>query len=142
MVQSCFAPGERSHSVRIAVVPSLQLRLPDALHSLGEADIVGLELVQANADDKGGCVETPLEKLACLGIFAVGNVVDDDGLETHVAVDEDGGAQQGIHAGVQRPGSERSNRQGHQAGRKQALEGPVVRAMGRARVGYRGGIVH
>jgi len=53
------------------------LGLPDSLDALGETDIVCLELVEANAGEDGGGVESPHGELAGLGHTLGGEVVDD-----------------------------------------------------------------
>lgn len=51
--------------------------MPDSLDSLGETDIVCLELVETNAGKDSGGVESPHGELAGLGDTLGGEVVDD-----------------------------------------------------------------
>lgn len=60
----------------------------------------------------------------------LGDVIDDDGLNTHVGVDEDRSAEEGIQGGVERAGGEGCEGKGHQGCGQSALEGPVVVAVG------------
>ena len=105
------------------------LRIPDTLNSLGKANIIGLELVQADPDKHGGAVEGPPEELADGGEAFYGNIVDNDGLEADVGVDEDGAAENSIQNGVDTARGERRNGQGHETGGEEPLKRPVVRAM-------------
>lgn len=96
--------------VQLSLIPLLRRSLPDPLDGLGQADVVGLELVQADADEDGGAVEEPHGRLAGLGVLARGDVVDDDGLDAEVAVDEQQRAQDGVEPRVQ--GAAREGGQG------------------------------
>lgn len=111
-------------------VPLPHLCLPHALDSLGDADVIRLELVQANAYDDGGGIQPPPEQPAQTGVSPLGDVVDDDGLEANVGVDEDGRAQDRVHGGVERARRKGGNGQRHQARGQEALKRPVVRAVG------------
>lgn len=105
------------------------LSLPHPLDSLCQANVVGLKLVQTDANQDSGGVEGPHGELAGLGETAVGDIVDEDILETGVRVHEDCAAESGIEHGVQRTGSERSDGQGDEAGGEQTVKGPVVGAV-------------
>lgn len=50
----------------IPIVQRKYLCLPDSLDSLGKTDIVGLELVKADADKDGGSLEDPVKSLSDL----------------------------------------------------------------------------
>ena len=77
-----FYTGARGHSPARQVIlpiicflhthtsinPSTNLRLPDSSNSLGDTDVVGLELVQSHADKNGSDVEEPVEGLAETGV--------------------------------------------------------------------------
>lgn len=108
--------------------PSLHhtLCLPDSLDSLSDADVIGLKLVQANANSDGRQVQTPPEELSQAGIGSRGDVVNDDGLEADVGVQQDGRAQDGVGGGVERTGGKGRNGERHEAGGEEALKGPVV----------------
>lgn len=82
------------------------LSLPHPLDCLRNTDIIRLELVQTNADRQRCEVEKPHEGLVKTGEAVLGDVVDDDGLETDVGVKEDGAAEDGVHGRVERAGSE------------------------------------
>jgi hypothetical protein len=53
------------------------LCLPDSLDTLGETNIICLKLVETNAGENGGGVESPHGELAGLGDALGGEVVDD-----------------------------------------------------------------
>jgi len=59
-----------------------------------------------------------------------------------VRVDEDGGDEEAVEDGVEGAGGERCDGQRDQAGGDEALEAPVVAAVGVGWVGDGGGIVH
>ena len=61
---------------------------------------------------------------------ALGNVVDDDGLEANVRVEENGRAQDGVHGRVERAGGEGSDGEGDERSGEEALKSPVVGAVG------------
>lgn len=105
------------------------LSFPHPLDSLCQTNVVGLKLVQTDANQDSGGVEGPHGELAGLGETAVGDIVDEDVLETGVRVHEDCAAESGIEHGVQRTGSERSDGQGDEAGGEQTVKGPVVGAV-------------
>lgn len=75
------------------------------------------------------------------GVRALGNVVDDDGLEANVGVQEHGRAQDGVEGGVQRAGSEGGDGERDERGGEEALKSPVVGAMGGVGVGDRRRVV-
>jgi hypothetical protein len=102
------------------------LCLPESLKGLRDTNIVGLKLVQAHANSDSRNVQTPPEDFSQAGVALLGDVVNDDGLEADVRVQEDGGAQDGVGGGVERSRGEGRNGEGHEAGGKDALEGPVV----------------
>jgi hypothetical protein len=102
------------------------LCLPKSLDSLSDTDVIGLKLVQANADGDSRQVQTPPEELSQAGVGSLGNVVDDYGLEADVRVQEDGRAQDGVGGGVERTGGKGRNGERHEAGGEEALKGPVV----------------
>lgn len=106
---------------------------PDPPDTLGQADVVGLKLVQAHTDDGGGDVEQPHGGLAGLGHAALGQVVGDDVLEAEVRMQQQRAAQDGVHDGVVGAGGEGRDSQRHQAGGQDALKGPVVVAVARGR---------
>lgn len=117
------------------------LCLPDLLNSLGNTNIVGLKLIQSHADGDGRQVQAPPEDLSQAGVAGLGDVVDDDGLEANMRVQQDGGAQDGVGGGVERAGGEGSNGEGHEAGGEEALKGPVVGAVRGVGVGNGDGVV-
>lgn len=117
------------------------LSLPQSLDGLGDADIAGLVLVEGKADNDGGGVEAPDGSLAGPGCSVLRNVIDDDVLEAGVRVDEEGGAQDGIHGGVERAGGERSDGKGDQGRSDETVKGPVVGAVRGRRGRYGGSIV-
>lgn len=90
------------------------LRLPQLPHGLSNTNIVGLERVQRNAQQNGCCTERPVGGGANLGHSALGEVVDDAGLEADVRVDNEKGAKDRVGDGIQRTGSERCNCKGNQ----------------------------
>lgn len=57
-------------------------------------------------------------------------------------MNEDGGAEEGIEAGVERAAGEGGDAEGDEAEGEEAVEGPVVGAVGRVTVTERGGIVY
>ena len=59
-----------------------------------------------------------------------------------MGVDKEGSAKDGVHGRVQRTGSEGSDSEGDQRRSNQAVEGPVVGAMGRRRGRNRSRVVH
>ena len=75
------------------------------------------------------------------GVRALGNVVDDDGLEANVGVQEQSRAQDGVEGGVERAGSEGSDGERDERGSEKALESPVVGAVGGVGVGDRSRVV-
>lgn len=95
---------QKKETPRVCV--SSNLCLPNTLDSLRDTDVVCLKLVQTNAYSQGGGVQSPPEQLAQTGVSLLGDVVDDDGLETDVGMDEDGGAEDRVHGGVEGAGSE------------------------------------
>lgn len=105
-------------------VPSLCL--PDSLDSLSDANVIGLKLVQANANSDSRQVQAPPEELSQTWVGSLGNVVNDDGLEADVGVQEDGGAQNGVGGGVERAGGKGRDGERHEAGGEETLKGPVV----------------
>lgn len=102
------------------------LCLPESLDSLSDAHVIGLKLVQANADSDGRKVQAPPEVLSHVGVGSLGDVVNEDGLEADVGVQEDGRAQDGVGGGVERTGGKGRNGERHEAGSEEALKGPVV----------------
>jgi len=102
------------------------LCLPESLDSLSDADVIGLKLVQANTNSDSRKVQTPPEELSQAGVGSRGDVVNDDGLEADVGVQEDGRAQDGVGGGVERTGGKGRNGERHEAGGEEALKGPVV----------------
>lgn len=110
---------------------------PHPLDRLCHTNIVGLKLVQADANRNRRQVERPPEKLTQAGVFLLGDVVDDDGLEADVRVKEHSGAEDGIHGRVQGAGGEGSHGQRDEASGEKALKGPVVGAM--SSIGLRNG---
>lgn len=117
------------------------LGAPDSLKTLSKTDIVCLELVETNTGGDSGEVQCPHEGLAGLGNTVSGEVVDNASLEADVRVDEDGRDEETVKDGVEGAGSEGSNCQGNETGRKDALEAPVVAAVCRCWVRDTGGIV-
>lgn len=79
---------------------------PKPLGSLDQANVRRLELVQTYTSQDGGCVQKPVAGPAQVGVSLLRNVVDNDGLDTHVRVDEQGSGEQGIQGGVQGAGGE------------------------------------
>lgn len=112
-----------------APAPVSNLRSPDSLDGLSETDIVGLEFIKSNTDRHSGSLQQPLESLSRLWYAVFWKVIGDAGLEADVGVDEDGGAEDGIHGWVQGAGDERSDCEWDEADRDGALEGPVVGAV-------------
>lgn len=108
--------------------PSLHhtLCLPDSLDSLSDADVIGLKLVQADANSDSRQVQTPPEELSQARVGSRRDVVNDDGLEADVGVQQDGRAQDGVGGGVERTGGKGRNGERHEAGGEEALKGPVV----------------
>lgn len=102
------------------------LCLPEPPDSLGNSNVVGLKLVQSHADSDGRKIQAPPEDLSQARVALLGDVVDDDGLEAEVRVQQEGGAQDGVGGGVERAGGEGRNGERHEAGGEEALEGPVV----------------
>lgn len=115
--------------------------MPQLADELGDADIVGLKLVQAQADEGRDSVEAPGESLAGGGEALLGDVVGDEDLEAEVGVDEQEGAQDGVGGGVERAGGEGSDGQGHDAGGDEALKAPVIGAVAGIRCGDGGSVV-
>ena len=91
----------------LALSASPQSSLPNALDSLDDADVVCLELVQANGDEDGGGVETPDEEPADARHALLWHVVNHDCLEAYVRVHQDGGAEDGVESRARRTGRER-----------------------------------
>lgn len=102
------------------------LSLPHSLDRLSDTNIIGLKLVQTNTDSDSSQVQPPPENLAQAGISLLGDVVDDDLLEAHVGVEEHGGAEDGIHGGVEGARGKGDDGDGDEAGGEEAFEGPVV----------------
>lgn len=125
----------------LPISPIVSSCLPYPLDGLRDTNVVGLELVQANADRQRRRVQRPPRELAELSVRPVGNVVGDDGLEAQVGVDEDRGTQDGVHGGVDGAGREGSEGERDEAGSEEAVEGPVVGAVGRVRLGDRSRVV-
>lgn len=119
----------------------LSLRLPHPLDRLRDANVVGLKLVQADADLDGGDVERPPEHLAELRPALLGDVVDDDLLEAHVGVQQEGAAEDGVGGGVQGAGGEGGDGEGDDARGEEALRCPVVGALCRVGFGDGGWVV-
>lgn len=121
-------------SVTLSLFPfpqkQVRLSLPHPLDGLRNTNVVGLKLVQANADGQRGEVEPPPEEPTEVGPGLLRNVVDDDLLEAHVGVQQDGAAEDGVEGGVERAGGEGGDGEGDEAGGEQALGGPVVGALG------------
>ena len=121
--------------------PSVPLCRPDPLDSFCDTNVIRLELVQSHANSQGSSVETPPKELPRSGVSLLGDVVDDDGLETHVGVKQDGSAEDSIGGGVQGAGGERRDGERDEAGGEETLEGPVVGTMGGVGFGNGSGII-
>ena len=63
---------------------SLSSCRPNSLDSLRQTDVCRLKLVQTNADQDSCGIQAVPKQLAGLRQPLLGDVVDDDGLETHV----------------------------------------------------------
>jgi len=111
------------------------LSSPDTLNSLGQTDIIRLELVQTDAGSDGSDVEEPEAGLVGSREATAGHVVDDDGLHARVAVDEQETAENGVEGGVERAAGERGHGQRNKTSGDQALECPVVGAVAGLRIG-------
>lgn len=116
--------------------------MPHPRNHLSHTDIRRLKLVQTQGDEGGSGVEAPHNTRADLGHALLGQVVDDDVLEAEVGVDDDEGAEDGVHDRVERPGGEGGHGQGHQAEADGALKGPVVGAVGGRSRGDADGLVN
>lgn len=73
---------------------------PKPLGSLDQADVSCLELVQSYASQDSRGVQKPVASFAQIGVSLLGDVVDDDGLDTHVRVDKHGSCEEGIQGGI------------------------------------------
>ena len=120
---------------------SLPLCRPEPLDSLSHTNVVRLKLVQAHANSNGCEVEPPPEELAQLRPGLLRDVVDDDGLEADVRVEEGYAAEDGVHSRVHGARGEGGDGEGHEAGSQKTLSQPVVGALGRVGLGDRGGVV-
>lgn len=115
---------------RFQSIFSVHLRLPKSLDSLGDANIVGLELVQSNADGQGSDVEQPAEEGSQTGVSAIGDVVNDDLLETGVGVEEENAGEDGVGGRVERAGGEGGDGKRDKTSGDETLKGPVVGTVG------------
>ncbi|KAL3958645.1 hypothetical protein ACCO45_006807 [Purpureocillium lilacinum] len=91
---------------------SSRLCSPNPSDGLRDAHVVGLKLVQADADGDGRGVEQPPEALAEAGVSLLGDIVDENLLEAEVRVQQHGAAEDGVHGGVEGAGGEGSDGQG------------------------------
>lgn len=82
------------------------LCLPNSLDSLSHTNVIRLKFIQAHTNQQGSSIQAPPESLAKLGPSLLGNIINDNLLEAHVGVEEDGTADDGIHGGVDGTGGE------------------------------------
>lgn len=127
---------------------------------LGDANVVGVELVHAEERTGGSEAEGPAGERAKGAELALVDVVVNAGREADVGVDDDGDAEGSVEEGLGRVsvrsrflprcrpthvGGRRRNdsggSEGDQAGREEALKGPVVRAVGAVGRGEVGRVV-
>lgn len=130
-----FPPAQQIIKATLRHTPSLFhscLCRPDTLDKLGDTNVVRLKLVQAHTNNESRAVQRPPENLVQTGMCSLGDVVDNNLLETHVGVEEESTAEDGIGGGVERASGEGSNGQGDETGSDEALERPVVGAVGGA----------
>lgn len=112
---------------KIQTTPSnIGLCLPHPLDGLCDTNIVCLELVQTDGGGNSESTQQPVQERLGLGDAALGEVVDDRGMETNVGVEDQQGTEDGIHDRVQGAGSEGSDGQRDQSDRDESLECPVV----------------
>ena len=105
---------------------------PKPLDCLGQANIIGLELVQAHSNSQSRCTQTPPKQGPGLWQSLRWYVVNDDGprrvskilslymmfhrLKTNMRVDDDCSTEDGISYGVEVPSCEWSDCQRHKNG--------------------------
>lgn len=115
--------------------------VPESRDGFRQPHVRSLELIQAKGDQGRRGVQPPHESLPGLGQPFRRDVVDDHHLESEVGVDQDHGAQDGIHRRVQRPRGEGGEGEGDQTRGDDTLESPVVGAVRRRRRRDRCGVV-
>jgi hypothetical protein len=71
-------------SINLTLPPICKLSLPDSLDSLGDANIVCLELIKADSHRQSRTIKEPVEGLSRLGHSPRWEVVDYAGLEAQV----------------------------------------------------------
>lgn len=124
------------------------LSLPDLLDELGETNVVGVELVDAEDGTGSSDAEEPAGGVAEGTELALVDVVVDTGGEAHVGVGDEGDAEDTVDDGLRGlassdscgqlvrthvgSGGDNSSRdgKGDQRGGDETLKGPVVRAVG------------
>lgn len=74
--------------------------------SIIRTNIMRLEFIKSNSHNHRGDVERPHGELAPERHALVWQVVDDDGLEADVGVDEDAGAEESVRGRVEGAGGE------------------------------------
>lgn len=102
-------PPNFPRSQGVADNSSLFLSLPEPLNSLRNTNIIRLKLVQPNQHQHCGALETPHECLPHGWMLAFGDVVDDNGFEPKVRVDDDSGTENCVGDGADGAGGERSD---------------------------------
>lgn len=102
--------------------------MPQSLDELCEADVVGIELVDANQGANSGSAQAPFDNVANHWEFARVQVVEVALCKAHMRMQDEHASQNAVEDGVRRY-SKRSSDNGHEGSGSQALKSPVEGAV-------------
>jgi len=104
---------------------------PDPFDPFRQSHVVCLEFVKSNTNHQRCQSQSPPENDSCLAIMVHRDVVDDDGLESRMRVDQEKRTEGGIQDRVQGPADEGCNGQRDKTHSHKSLKSPVIAAVRR-----------